>query len=88
MILYSKNEQRHKDLLAVAFDDLQKNGLLINAKKTDFFLIQIISMEYIVLKQGMNMDLARVEAIISWPDLKMVYAFCNFSSLMLLLRKV
>ncbi|MCO5589422.1 hypothetical protein L7F22_043389 [Adiantum nelumboides] len=38
MILYSKNEEEHRHHLAIVFKELRSHRLLINAKKSEFFL--------------------------------------------------
>ncbi|MCO5567448.1 hypothetical protein L7F22_021139 [Adiantum nelumboides] len=70
MIVFSKSEEEHRDHLTVVFNELRKNRLLINAKKSEFFLEEIHFLGHIVSKSGVRMDPAKVEAIKSWPDLK------------------
>ncbi|MCO5596399.1 hypothetical protein L7F22_050460 [Adiantum nelumboides] len=41
MIVYSKNEEEHRHHLAIVFKDLRSHRLLINAKKSEFFLEEI-----------------------------------------------
>ncbi|MCO5594938.1 hypothetical protein L7F22_048973 [Adiantum nelumboides] len=45
MIVFSKSEEEHRDHLTAVFNELRKNRLVINAKKSEFFLeeIQIFS---------------------------------------------
>ena len=81
MIVYSKNEQEHRDHLTVVFNELRKNRLLINAKKSEFFLEEIHFLGHIVSKDGVRMDPAKVEAIKTWPDLKTVHDVRSFLGL-------
>ncbi|MCO5583684.1 hypothetical protein L7F22_037597 [Adiantum nelumboides] len=41
MIVYSKNEEEHRHHLAIVFKELRNHRLLINAKKSEFFLEEI-----------------------------------------------
>ena len=73
MIIFSKNEEEHRDHLVAVFDELKRNRLLINGKKSEFFLEEIHFLGHIVSKDGVKMDPAKIEAIVSWPDLKTVH---------------
>ncbi|MCO5548085.1 hypothetical protein L7F22_001542 [Adiantum nelumboides] len=63
MIVFSKSKEEHRDHLTAVFNELRKNGLLINAKKSEFFLEEIHFLGHIVSKSGLRMDPAKVEAI-------------------------
>ncbi|MCO5609347.1 hypothetical protein L7F22_063573 [Adiantum nelumboides] len=73
LIAYSKNEEEHRHHLAIVFKELCSHRLLINAKKSKFFLKEIHFLGHTVLKDGVRMDLAKVEAIKTWPDSKTVH---------------
>ncbi|MCO5578975.1 hypothetical protein L7F22_032826 [Adiantum nelumboides] len=81
MIVYSKNEEEHRHHLAIVFKELRSHRLLINAKKSEFFLEEIYFLGHIVSKNGVRMDPAKVEAIKSWPDLKTVHDVRSFLGL-------
>ncbi|MCO5594607.1 hypothetical protein L7F22_048640 [Adiantum nelumboides] len=59
MIVYSKNEEEHRHHLAIVFKELRSHRLLINAKKSEFFLEEIHFLGHIVSKDGVEMDLAK-----------------------------
>ncbi|MCO5550656.1 hypothetical protein L7F22_004145 [Adiantum nelumboides] len=81
MIVYSKNEEEHRHHLAIVFKELRCHRLLINAKKSEFFLEEIHFLGHIVSKDGVRMDPAKVEAIKPWPDLKTVHDVQSFLGL-------
>ncbi|MCO5570160.1 hypothetical protein L7F22_023877 [Adiantum nelumboides] len=81
MIVYSKNEEEHRHYLAIVFKELRSHRLLINAKKSEFFLEEIHFLGHIVSKDGVRMDPAKVEAIKSWPDLKTAHDVRSFLGL-------
>ncbi|MCO5562485.1 hypothetical protein L7F22_016112 [Adiantum nelumboides] len=81
MIVFSKSEEEHRDYLTAVFNELRKNRLLINAKKSEFFLEEIHFLGHIVSKSGIRMDPAKVEANKSWPDLKTVHDIRSFLGL-------
>ena len=41
MIIFSKDEEEHRDHLIAVFNELKRNRLLINGKKSEFFLEEI-----------------------------------------------
>ncbi|RYA49159.1 hypothetical protein DD599_27000 [Enterobacter cloacae complex sp. CH23B] len=81
MIVYSKNEEEHRHHLAIVFKELRSHRLLINAKKSEFFLEEIHFLGHIVSKDGVIMDPAKFEAIKSWSDLKTVHDVRSFLGL-------
>ncbi|MCO5614510.1 hypothetical protein L7F22_068793 [Adiantum nelumboides] len=81
MIVYSKNEEKHRHHFANVFKELRSHRLLINAKKSEFFLEEIHFLGHIVSKDGIRMDPAKVEAIKSWPDLKTMHDVRSFLGL-------
>ncbi|MCO5554277.1 hypothetical protein L7F22_007805 [Adiantum nelumboides] len=74
MIVFSKSEEEHRDHLTVVFNELRKNRLLINAKKSEFFLEEFTFLDTLFQR-------AKVEAIKSWPDLKIVHDIRSFLGL-------
>ncbi|MCO5581332.1 hypothetical protein L7F22_035213 [Adiantum nelumboides] len=81
MIVYSKNKKEHRHHLAIVFKELRSHRLLINAKKSEFFLEEIRFLGHDVSKDGVRMDPAKVEAIKTWPDLKTVHDVRSFLGL-------
>ena len=81
MIVYSKSEEEHREHLTVVFNELRSHRLLVNGKKSEFFLEQIHFLGHIVSKDGVRMDPAKVEAIRTWPDLKTVHDVRSFPGL-------
>ncbi|MCO5582547.1 hypothetical protein L7F22_036444 [Adiantum nelumboides] len=61
--------------------ELRSHRLLVNAKKSEFFLEEIHNPGHIVSKDGVRMDLAKVEVIKSWPNLKTVHDVQSFLGL-------
>ncbi|MCO5546973.1 hypothetical protein L7F22_000412 [Adiantum nelumboides] len=88
MIVYSKNEEEHRHHLAIVFRKLCSHRLLINAKKSEFFLEEIHFLGHLVSKDGVRMDPAKVEAIKSWPDLKTVHDVRSFLRLCSYYRRI
>ncbi|MCO5576612.1 hypothetical protein L7F22_030427 [Adiantum nelumboides] len=81
IIVFSKNEADHRDHLLQVFQALRHHKLVINAKKSEFFLSEIHFLGHIVSAAGVQMDPAKIEAIRNWPDLKNVHEVRSFLGL-------
>ncbi|MCO5582337.1 hypothetical protein L7F22_036231 [Adiantum nelumboides] len=68
MIVFSKSEAEHMEHLRAVFEMLQKERLVVNGKKSDFFMEEIRFLGHIVSKDGVRMDLAKIKAIQDWPE--------------------
>ena len=87
MIVFSQNEEDHQKHLKIVFEELRKHRLVINGKKSEFFMEEIHFLGHIVSKDGVRMDPAKIEAIKSWPDLKTVHDVRSFMGLSSYYRK-
>ncbi|MCO5609053.1 hypothetical protein L7F22_063274 [Adiantum nelumboides] len=81
IIVFSKNEAEHRDHLLQVFQALRHQKLVINAKKSVFFLPEIHFLGHIVSTARKQMDPAKIEAIRNWPDLKNVHEVRSFLGL-------
>ncbi|MCO5600608.1 hypothetical protein L7F22_054723 [Adiantum nelumboides] len=63
IIVFSTSIEEHRDHLTAVFNELCKEKLLVNVKKSEFFLEEIQFLGHIVSKSGVRKDLAKVEAI-------------------------
>ena len=81
MIIFSKTEEEHSEQSAIVFKELSDNKLVINGKKSEFFMEEIHFLGHTVSKEGVRMDPAKVEAIKSWLDLKTIHDVRSFLGL-------
>ena len=70
IIVYSKTLEEHKEHLKKVFEELHRNKLFINGKKSDFFLQEIHYLGHIISKNGINMDFEKLKDIEEWPQPK------------------
>ncbi|MCO5581435.1 hypothetical protein L7F22_035319 [Adiantum nelumboides] len=63
MIVFSKSEAEHVEHLRAVFEMLQKERLVVNEKKSEFFIEEIHFLGPIVSKDGVRMDPAKIKAI-------------------------
>ncbi|MCO5595105.1 hypothetical protein L7F22_049143 [Adiantum nelumboides] len=68
MIVFSKLEAEHMEHLRAVFEMLRKERLVVNRKKSEFFMEEIHFLGRVVLKDGIRMDFAKIKAIQNWPE--------------------
>ncbi|MCO5595899.1 hypothetical protein L7F22_049950 [Adiantum nelumboides] len=68
MIVFSKSEAEHMDHLRAVIEMLRKEMLVVNGKKSEFFMEEIHFLGHIVSKDGVRMDPAKIQAIQDWPE--------------------
>ncbi|MCO5548671.1 hypothetical protein L7F22_002130 [Adiantum nelumboides] len=67
-IVFSKSETKHMEHLRAVFEMLPKERLVVNGKKSDFFMEEIHFLGHIVSKDGVRMDPPKIKAIQDWPE--------------------
>ncbi|MCO5548020.1 hypothetical protein L7F22_001476 [Adiantum nelumboides] len=67
MIVFSKSKTEHREHLRAVFEMLRKERLVVNGKKSEFFMEEIHFLGHIVSKDGVRMDPAKIKAIQDWP---------------------
>ena len=68
IIVHSKTLEEHKDHLAQVLKELKEHKLYFNSKKSEFFLKEIHYLGHIISKDGIKMDLDKLEIIQEWPQ--------------------
>ncbi|MCO5564027.1 hypothetical protein L7F22_017682 [Adiantum nelumboides] len=63
MIVLSKLEAEHMEHLQAVFEMLRKERLVVNGKKSEFYMEEIHFLGHIVLKDGVRMGAAKIKAI-------------------------
>jgi len=81
MIVYFHTEEENMEHLTKVFEELRKHRLMVNGKKSEFFMHEIHFLGHIVSKDGMRMDPMKVEAIRNWPNLRTVHDVHSFLGL-------
>lgn len=59
-------------------DELKKESLVVNVKKCDFCMKNIVFLGYFVSKKGNEMDVAKVKVIIEWLKPKTISKVRSF----------
>ncbi|KAL0549512.1 hypothetical protein IC582_013996 [Cucumis melo] len=67
ILIYSKIEAEHEEHLRMVLQTLQDNKLYAKFLKCEFWLKQVSFLGHVVSKAGVSVDLAKIEAVTSWP---------------------
>ena len=69
------------------FDKLREEKLLINLKKCNFVKKDLVYLGFVVLREGLKMDLEKVKAILEWYNRRSVIEVRSFHGLVKFYRK-
>ncbi|KAL4020691.1 hypothetical protein IC575_019472 [Cucumis melo] len=67
ILIYSKTEDEHEEHLCMVLQTLRDNKLYAKFSKCAFWLKQVSFLGNVVSKAGVSVDLAKIEAVTSWP---------------------
>ncbi|GKD28225.1 putative reverse transcriptase domain-containing protein [Tanacetum coccineum] len=67
ILIYSKNKEEHEELLKIILELLKKEKLYAKFSKCDFWLESIQFLGYVINREGVHVDPAKIEAIKNWP---------------------
>ena len=70
ILIYTKTLEEHRDLVIRVFSILQKEGLVVAAHKSFFYVKEVKFLGYIINANGVEMSTRKVEAVQSWETLK------------------
>ena len=81
ILIYSKSEEEHEDHLRIVLQALRDHQLYAKFSKYEFWLTEGRFLGHMVSASGVSMDLEKVEAIMSWERLKLVFEIRSFLGL-------
>ena len=88
ILIYSKNEQEHKEHLKIVLQVLREQQLYAKFSKCDFFKDKIQYLGHIVSKlDGISVDPDKVKASMEWPVPKNVSDINSFMGITRYYRK-
>ena len=67
ILIYSKSNEEHEQHLCWILEILRKAQLYAKKSKYTFFVDKVAYLGFIISKDGISPDPAKVEAIVSWP---------------------
>ena len=86
ILVFSKSEEEHYQHLELVIERLRQAELYANPKKCEFFKSELDYLGFIINKDGLRMDPARIQTISEWRqyppktyrDVQVFLGFCNF----------
>ena len=73
ILIYSKSEEEHEDHLRIILQALRDHQLYAKFSKCEFWLMEMRFLGHVVSTSGVLVDLEKVEAIMGWERLKLVF---------------
>ncbi|KAJ0521711.1 putative nucleotidyltransferase, Ribonuclease H [Helianthus annuus] len=67
ILIYSKSQEEHEQHLRLILELLRKKQLYAKFSKCDFWLREVHFLGHVVNKDGIHVDLSKVESIKNWP---------------------
>jgi len=83
ILVYSDNLQDHKKHVRLVLEAMSEAGLQLDIDKTEFHKAEVTYLGYVISTDGIKMDPAKVQAIVSWEyptNTKDVRAFLGFAN--------
>ena len=87
IFIFSKTLEDHMMHICKVFEKLREEKLLINLKKCSFVKKELVYLGFVILVEGLKMDLEKVKAILEWPTPKSVIQVRSFHGLASFYRK-
>jgi len=69
ILVYAKTEEEHDRLVKEVLERLQRNGLAVSPKKCVWKTDEVEFLGYVIGRNGIWMDQAKVDAVLSWQQL-------------------
>ena len=81
ILIYSRSKEEHEHHLRLVMETLRRNQLFVKFTKCEFWLEKVHFLGHVVLKEGIFVDPAKVEAVSAWPAPKSVTEIRSFLGL-------
>ena len=73
IFIFNRTKEEHRRHIRYVLERLQEEKLLINLNKCTFMKSELVYLGFVISKEGLKMDMEKVEAIVSWPSPKSVF---------------
>ncbi|XP_024961752.1 uncharacterized protein LOC112502152 [Cynara cardunculus var. scolymus] len=81
ILIYSKNEKEHEQHLRLILELLAKEQLYSKFSKCEFWLHEVQFLGHVVNTEGINVDPAKIDAVMNWESPKSVSEIRSFLGL-------
>jgi hypothetical protein len=66
ILVYSRSEEEHEELLRLALQKLQENRLYAKLSKCEFWMKQVAFLGHVISKGGISVHPSKVQDVLSW----------------------
>ena len=87
ILVISQTEEKHLNHLRYVLERLQQEKLLGNKKKCTFMKTELVYLGFVISRDGLIMDLEKVQAIIDWTSPRNIFEVRSFQGLASFYRK-
>ena len=87
IMVFSQTEEEHLKHMRYVLERMQLEKLLINVKKCTFMKAELVYLGFVISREGLKMDLEKVQAIIDWPSPRNIFEVRSFHGLESFYRK-
>ena len=81
ILIFSQTKEEHLRHVRYVLKRLQQEKLLINLKKCTFMRYELVYLGFVISKDGIKMDLEKIEVVVSWPSPKSIFEVRSFHGL-------
>jgi ribonuclease HI len=81
ILVYSTNHVEHEVHLKIVMEKLREKKLFAKLKKYEFWLEEVSFLGHVVSKNGLAVDLAKVQAVVEWERPTSLREICSFLGL-------
>jgi hypothetical protein len=66
ILVYSRSEEEHEEHLHLALQKLREHRLYVKLSKYKFWMKQVAFLGHVISKEGISVDLSKVQDVLSW----------------------
>lgn len=66
ILVYSQTKEDHEQHLRTALQTLREHQLYTKLSKCDFWLDKVVFLSYVISKDGVSVDPAKIELVVNW----------------------
>ncbi|CAJ2651612.1 unnamed protein product [Trifolium pratense] len=81
ILVYSKSEEEHEEHLRLVLQVLRDNKLYANPSKCDFWMEKVNFLGHVISKEGIAVDPAKIDTVLSWKQPQTVTDIRSFVGL-------
>ena len=81
ILVYMKNKKEHAEHLRLVLEELREHRRYAKCSKCEFWLSEVTYLGHVISKDGIAVNLERVQAILDWTPLKTVKQVKSFLGL-------